>query len=292
MVQPMQSPYLVENRHIAVKHCRHGVFMYSRNDAFVGRGLDLYGEWCEFEIRTLRPFIGLGDTVVDVGANIGTHTVAFANMVGQTGTVHSFEPQRRLFSMLAGNVALNALEWVVCHHEAVGDATGYIQLPPLPSSDTFFNYSAVSLVPNNAPRKAKASDEKVPLVTLDSLELGSCAAIKMDVEGMEPSVLLGARQTIKRCQPVLYVEIGGKENTKTIADFLSTQNYTAYWSIHPYFDERNYYSNTVNVWPNVVWSSNIICLPKKSAAEFPEAQRFLGEGDDWRACLNRMHPPK
>ena len=50
----MQSPYLVENRHIAVKHCRHGLFMYSRNDAFVGRGLDLYGEWCDFEIQAIR----------------------------------------------------------------------------------------------------------------------------------------------------------------------------------------------------------------------------------------------
>ena len=50
----MLSPYLVENRHVAIKRCRHGLFMYNRNDAFVGRGLDLYGEWCEFEIQLMR----------------------------------------------------------------------------------------------------------------------------------------------------------------------------------------------------------------------------------------------
>ena len=53
----MLSPYLVENRHVAIKRCRHGLFMYNRNDAFVGRGLDLYGEWCDFEIQTLRPLV-------------------------------------------------------------------------------------------------------------------------------------------------------------------------------------------------------------------------------------------
>jgi hypothetical protein len=40
----MLSPYLVENRHIAIKRCRHGLFMYNRNDALIGRRLDLYGE--------------------------------------------------------------------------------------------------------------------------------------------------------------------------------------------------------------------------------------------------------
>src|ERR1700759_4504087 len=106
----MQSPYLVENRYLGVKRCRHGGFMFNRNDAYIGRSLDLYGEWCDFEIQLLSRFINPGDTVVDVGANIGTHTVAFANLVGAGGVVPAFEPQRRLFQMLSGNVALNALD--------------------------------------------------------------------------------------------------------------------------------------------------------------------------------------
>jgi FkbM family methyltransferase len=284
----MQSSYLIENRHIAVKHCRHGIFMYNRNDAFVGRGLDLYGEWCDFELQALRPHINFGDTVIDVGANIGTHAVAFANMVGPSGAVHAFEPQRRLFGMLAGNVALNGLDWVVCHQEAVGADAGRIELQPMPASDVFFNYSSVSLTGNKQnPARVKAG-ESVPLVTLDALGLERCAAIKIDVEGMEPGVLAGARQLIERCQPVLYIEVGGAENTKRIADSLASQKYSACWSIHPYFDERNFYSNTVNVWQNVVWSSNLICFPKRLEVEIPEVQKFLGAGDTWQACLRRM----
>jgi FkbM family methyltransferase len=278
----MQSPSLIENRHIAVKHCRHGIFMYSRNDNFVGRGLDLYGEWCDFEIQLLRHYIKLGDIVIDVGANIGTHAIAFANLVGPTGTVHAFEPQRRLFTMLAGNVALNALECVDCHQAAVGDSMGEIVLPPLPPPDTLFNYSAVSLM------QGDKSGYTVPLVTLDSLNLDRCSAIKIDVEGMESMVLAGAKRLIDRCQPVLYVENNEPESSKRIADALGPLNYIAYWSVHPYFDPRNYYSNTVNVWQDIVWAANLLCVPKQSNIAPQGAERFLGENDDWRACVMRM----
>ena len=79
----MISGYLVENGYIGVKRAKHGVFMYNRNDLFIGRSLDLYGEWCEYEILLLRNYIRESDVVLDIGANIGTHSVAFAAMVGK-----------------------------------------------------------------------------------------------------------------------------------------------------------------------------------------------------------------
>ena len=102
--------------------------MYNRNDTFIGRSLEFYGEWCEFEIVLMRQLIKLGDIVIDAGANIGTHTVAFANLVGSTGIVHAFEPQGRHFMMLAGNAALNAVENVFCHQKAAGGSIGEITL--------------------------------------------------------------------------------------------------------------------------------------------------------------------
>jgi FkbM family methyltransferase len=277
----MISAYLVENRHIAVKRCRHGLFMFNRNDAFVGRGLDLYGEWCEFEIQLLRQFINPGDTVIDVGANIGTHAIAFGNLVGPAGTVHAFEPQRRLFAMLAGNVALNALEHVICHHAAVGEAMGKIQLPSLPPPDTYTNYSSFSLMRDNN------AGETVPLVTLDSLELSRCSVIKVDVESMETPVLRGARHLIERCQPILYVENNDQEGSKRIASVLAKLNYLAYWSIRPHYDPNNYYCNTINIWPTSVWAANLICVPKNLDYNAYGAEPFLGENDDWKACILR-----
>jgi len=61
-----------------IKACRHGVFLFNRKDLMVGRALNLYGEWCEGELHVLHQLISTGAVVIDVGANIGTHTVPFA----------------------------------------------------------------------------------------------------------------------------------------------------------------------------------------------------------------------
>jgi FkbM family methyltransferase len=278
----MLSPYLVENRHLAVKRCKHGLFMYNRNDSYIGRSLDLYGEWCDFEIQLLGQFIKTGDTIADVGANIGTHAVAFANLVGPAGIVHAFEPQRRLFLMLSGNVALNALDNVFCHQVAVGDATGDILIPQLPPADTHFNFGAVPLASPAAAR------ESVRKITLDSLKLEKCQVIKIDAEEMEAQVLAGARQTVQRCQPILYVENDRPKGSEQLSSALKELDYHAYWSIFPFFDQRNFYSNTVNIWPEHAPAANLLCFSRRLNVHIPEAEPFLGGSDDWRAGLQRM----
>ena len=83
--------------------------MFNRNDRFIGRSLEHYGEWCESELDLLLRFCGESDVVLDVGANIGSHTCAFAKAVGANGTVFALEPQRLAFQLLCGNIALNVL---------------------------------------------------------------------------------------------------------------------------------------------------------------------------------------
>ena len=92
---------------MAIKTCRRGTFMYTVNDAFIGRSLDLYGEWCDDEVHILGQILPQGAVAVDVGANIGTHPVGFARSVGPRGLVIALEPQRLVFQTLCGNVALN-----------------------------------------------------------------------------------------------------------------------------------------------------------------------------------------
>lgn len=279
----MLSPYLVENRHLAVKRCKHGLFMYNRNDSYIGRSLDLYGEWCDREIQLLGQFIRPGDTVVDVGANIGTHTVAFANLAGPTGTVHAFEPQPRLFQMLCGNVALNCLENVCCHAQAVGDANGEISIPQLPPPYAFFNYGAVPLT-LSLPVTVPAT-----MTRLDAIKLDKCQVIKIDAEEMEAQVIAGATETIARCQPVLYVENDRREASKKLSPLLKEIGYRAYWSIFPYFDRRNFYSNTVNIWPeDHAPSANLLCLSERIKVEVPDAEPFLGDEDDWTSAMRRL----
>jgi hypothetical protein len=124
-MSPSQFPpgeVLFRNEHTVLKQCRHGFFLFNSNDSFIGRSLDLYGEWCEAE--GLLPLLGPGQVVVDVGANIGTHTIPFANKVTKTGLVVAFEPQRQVFNYLVSNLTLKNLLHVATFQSALGEASG------------------------------------------------------------------------------------------------------------------------------------------------------------------------
>jgi FkbM family methyltransferase len=141
--------------------------------------------------------------VVDVGSNVGTHSLAFAAVIGEHRMVHAFEPQRIIFNMLCGSVALNGVMNVHCHNVALGDRDGRIAAPPVDYSKPF-NFGAVEF------GRALGADvedaEYVRLARLDSFQFDSVALLKIDVEGMEMQVLDGAMETIRRTRPILYIE--------------------------------------------------------------------------------------
>jgi hypothetical protein len=88
-----------------VKQCRHGMMLYNVHDLYVGRSLDQYGEFSQGEIDLFGQILKPGQVVLDVGANIGAHTLWFAQTVGPSGTVLAFEPQRIVFQALCANLA-------------------------------------------------------------------------------------------------------------------------------------------------------------------------------------------
>ena len=91
------------------KDCRHGRLMYLLNDAYIGRSLDVYGEYSEGEIDLFRQLLRPGDVAIDVGANIGALTVGMARLVQPGGAIVAFEPQRTIFDILCNNLRLNSL---------------------------------------------------------------------------------------------------------------------------------------------------------------------------------------
>lgn len=155
--------------------------------------------------------LGTDLTVLDVGANFGTYTLALARCVGPRGKVHAFEPQRIIFQMLAGSVALNSLTHVFCHHLALGDREGRLEIPQFdytqPLNFGSIEFTAEQREPLTQPRQHDPHRiEYVPLTTLDRFEFPQVHLIKIDAEGMEMQVLEGAMATLRRCRPVLYLE--------------------------------------------------------------------------------------
>src|SRR5436309_7187120 len=112
-----------------LKKCRHGRMLYNIHDQYIGRSLDLYGEFSEGEVELFQQIVKPGDVVIDVGANIGAHTLWFAKTVGNGGGVVAFEPQRLIFQTLCANLALNNVMNVMAFWQAVGEAPGVIVVP-------------------------------------------------------------------------------------------------------------------------------------------------------------------
>src|SRR3981081_993706 len=78
---------VMASANLRLKRCKHGAMMFYANDEYIGRSLDLYGEFSEGEMELFDDYLRAGMTVVDVGANIGVHTVYFARAVGPSGQI-------------------------------------------------------------------------------------------------------------------------------------------------------------------------------------------------------------
>ena len=92
-----------------LKLCKSGPMLFNKFDIYVGGSLSKYGEFSVGEQELFQRVVRPGQVVVEVGANIGAHTVELARLVGPEGEVHAFEPQRIVFQTLCANLALNQL---------------------------------------------------------------------------------------------------------------------------------------------------------------------------------------
>ena len=247
------SPPILTNGHLRLRRCRHGIMLYNLNDTYLGTMLDLYGEYSESEASMFGHFLKPGMTAVEVGANIGAHTLALAELVGPRGRVLAFEPQRVVFQMLCANLAVNGIEHVDAHWAAVGKASGEITVPRLPATIRN-NFGGIAI--------GGERGDAVRLVTLDSLELPACDFLKVDVEGMEHDVILGARDTIRRTRPTISLENDREEKSAALIQLLWDLDYDCYWDIPRYVHVPNFRGNTENRFPTLS-SFNLVCLPRE-----------------------------
>jgi FkbM family methyltransferase len=245
---------------LRVRACRHGTMLYNPKDAYVGRSLDLYGEFSEGEVKTLMQLAPEGGVVLDIGANIGAHTVPLAQKVGPKGVVLAFEPQPRIHMMLCANLLMNGLANVLIYSCALGTEKGTAFLPVLDYEQPN-NYGAVSVTDAPDPR-LPARPTRV--MAIDDLKLASCALMKIDVEGSEAKVLRGGAKTIMALRPILYVENDRKEKSAELIALLRHElGYELYWDMPALYNPENIAGNAENVFPRVA-SFNMLCVPRES----------------------------
>jgi FkbM family methyltransferase len=176
--------------------------------------VDRYSPGINWDKRIYLSFIRRGDTVLDVGANVGAHTVFFSHLVRGEGRVFAFEP-------LADNLV--ALKETIGHRSrfpnisvfdvAIGNSTNGSAVLRVPGSDS----TKASLAVHSAGSWSEGSslrEYSVRVASLDSLEpvrsLAGIDFVKIDVEGGELDVLKGGARILSKLQPLIYCEVFGK----------------------------------------------------------------------------------
>lgn len=234
MNERIDSPYLV------AANCKRGAMLFNKHEHIMAYALAVYGEFAEDELERLERYLKPGMTVVDVGANIGTHATAFAQMV-QGGIVYAIEPHPCNFNILCGNVALRGTQTVLPFRVMAGaeDKMHVLPLIDAESPRNFGDLTALDMVPNDK------GGLPTPEMRIDSMGLPACDLIKIDVEGHEPQVLAGATETIAKYRPVILAECLVYKDNQVRTDEAQRKLVTA---LPP--DYRLYWLNTRLYRPN------------------------------------------
>jgi len=171
----------------------------------------------EPEALVLPQLLNEGDWVIDVGANIGTYTKLFSDLVGKTGRVFAFEPVPETFAMLAANCQLFSYKNVTLLNAAASAETGVVSMSIPKSENGLANYYRSTIT--------DSYDSLCRVISLPLDVLGikqKIACVKIDVEGHEASVIKGMTQLIEKDHPILIVETDSKD----VIDMVSSMGFT------------------------------------------------------------------
>jgi FkbM family methyltransferase len=191
-----------------------------------------------------------GDRVLDVGANIGFHTLFFAELVGDKGSITAFEPVPYNFEVLNRNISLNNFHHIKTKNIALGNKNEQISIAAdekstNPGTFNLFDQSGDTLITCCIGDEI-IGDEKVDF-------------IKIDVEGYESFVIQGLLETIKKNRPKIIFEYDVNYHKKTglakdyIFSLLDALNYRF---MHIYQEGPMVLDNF-----NELKSGNILALP-------------------------------
>ena len=233
------------NDYLETKSCRYGMMSFFKNDNIVSRSLSESGEWAQAEIDFLCHLINQKDTVLDVGAFIGTHALAFSRKVGEAGRVYAFEPQPTFFEVLKINIEQNALTNVIALNAALSDNSGPAEISEIDFQNAS-NFGQTSVSAFGPPASDAPARHLVDVMTIDQLAPDRCDLIKIDAEDMEINVLRGARQTLRKQRPVVFAECNSLEYGWPVAELLKEKRYCTYILNVSAYNPDNFRQNVNN----------------------------------------------
>ena len=186
-----------------ITKAKNGDFIVLPNDS-LGKELIFNNDFEPHFNQVASVVVNEGDIVLDIGANLGYHTCGLSKLVGSSGRVLSFEPQKQIYYQLCGNIFLNNLRNVEPYNVAIGDKELMVQMDSINIDSKDVNIGA---------NKIGSGGERTLMVTLDQVLEGAGLAnslisfIKADMQGCESLMLDGATSLLSRCRPFIFIEV-------------------------------------------------------------------------------------
>lgn len=189
--------------------------------------------------------LNLEGVYVDIGANIGNHSIFFNRFCNST-KVYSFEIDESIFAILKKNMELNCLQDSYYLGEiGILDRKGFVDL-----SDTNHLNAGMTKIVN-----VEGSQREVD--TLDNVMRGvdNIALIKMDVEGFELQIIQGAKHILENQSPVIFAELATKKEFKLFKDAVSKFGYATDRVNHAATPTYLFQKEHISVWKKIKQSA-------------------------------------
>jgi FkbM family methyltransferase len=208
--------------------------------------------------RILFKYLKRGDYVLDIGANIGYHSLVAAKIVGEKGKVECFEPSPLTIDRLKQNIVLNNQTNVVVHQKAVSNKREKIELK-IPSE----------FVSNSGRASFRSLEENFRVCEVEAVLLDeylvldkAIKLVKMDIEGAEALALEGMTDLIDKMKPIFVLELTDQylkqmgSSAQLVLEFFWKKNYNIYIAGE----------EVVALLPSTILTdhqNDILCLPNK-----------------------------
>jgi FkbM family methyltransferase len=218
------KPPVYEEELVTNTYGRH-YYIY-KNDSFYQQRIAGAGPYQKQNLVALRRMCPNPKVILDVGMNIGMNSIEYATFADE---VHGFEPTPQTYDMALRNIAMNeeaaTKNWflkedpdanmiptgkIVTHNIGLGDTNETLEII-IKKDNAGHNHVDNIHIPtkNGRQRIRRVEPPKVEITvkTLDSLNYPEVDIIKVDTEGYEFPVVLGAEETIMRCRPIVQLEM-------------------------------------------------------------------------------------
>lgn len=242
---------------------REFLLYISPSNGFIDNYIFLYGVYESFILDIIHEHLKPGMTFVDIGANIGQHSMYAASIIGKKGAVYSFEPIHHIYEQLLSSSKINNFDSIIhANNFAIGEKDETQTL--FTSNENIGGSSLVNKenIGNKIEVKIKNGDSI--LIQIPKIDM-----IKIDVEGYEYEVLSSIKQSLIKSKPKMLIEFSGyfyeKQNSGNGIKIISLLKEIGY-KIYDIEDNMREVKNNelfISLFKSKIKQTNLLCINHK-----------------------------